>query len=213
MCYDFISTRCRDCLKIERKEYEKKNKEKFIAYRKKYRETRKMMSENPTLDIVTAKAVINNTIQEATEQTPSQAELTITESTTQDNTNYELIFPDAYKELMEDEDAKYMFLNKRSEDYKIKYLEDKQEIFNRKKEDEERKEVNQKFREIAERAYRDPITNELNEKELDRIEDRMQEFSFKEDKKKFMISMSKFSYKTFAISRESVLENVILKRE
>lgn len=211
MCYDFISTRCKDCLKIERREYEEKNKEKFIAYRKKYRKARKLMAENPHLNVIVANAVISDTISTPSEQIQTTLEPTIEtiqEPDLQDN-NYELVFPDAYKELMEDDDAKYMFLNKRSEDYKIKYLEDKQEIFNRKKEDEERKEVNQKFREIAERAYRDPITNELNEKELDRIEDRMQEFSFKEDKKKFMISMSKFSYKTFAISRESVLENVI----
>lgn len=166
MCYDFISTRCKDCLKIERREYEERNKEKFIAYRKKYRETRKIMAENPHLDVATVKSIISNTILTKAEPVPEpeptqELKLEPIEPTQEEPKNsYEKEYPEAYKKIMSDEDTKRAFWEKYNEEQRISYLKREQEAINKRNEELEYESDKNKMRAMCDSLL------EWNEKKM-----------------------------------------------
>jgi len=240
--FDCLSSKCKKCMSQKVKESRHKNREKYNAYQREYLRKRYMAFESWWLqqlpsqeETIKYEWLQPAVVQDYTPVPASPHDVIITWepeivplTSSNDNVvpltfsnsvqpnwkdlDYESLFPEAYKEIMSDEDIKEKF-NSRSDDYKIKDLERRQEKYNKKKEEQERKELNENFRELAERAYRDTQTQELDEKELNRIEHKMWDLQFKEDKKKFMKTMLKFKYTTFKVSRESILDNIKWMRD
>jgi len=220
--FDCLMSKCKDCMNKIVIEYRKEHKDKWNAYQRDYWRRKLMMIEQWLQELPkpeNMKEVVipipeptypqpwPQPIPEPWPQKVVEVQSPKTE-TDGDLNKYAELYPDAYDEIMNDEYARYSFFNKWDDESKIKNLEVRQKKYDKNKDSEERKEINEKFRENAERAYRDPNTMEMDEQWLKYIEREMDKLPEKEDKRKFMKAMSNVNYKIFKQQRPIILDAI-----
>ena len=214
--YDFISSECKSCYNKRMKEYRLKNKDKIKEAQKAYREKRRMMMNSQLWN--------SNVVPIPEPQYPQPWPQPIPEPQypqpwpqpipepieIQQDSDDELIiqsaiekYPDAYTEILWDEDTLYYFNEKRSTDKKIEELQRRQEKFDKMRAE---KEYN-----ITKEKMRDLVDETLPEPERIRFADKLHSLH-EEQQDDFVRKVSKLSKVSFPVSREAIFDALLDKQ-
>lgn len=208
---DFIHSKCKSCMNERIKKYRREHREEWNAYQREYWRKRAMVFDNPYLTFNEASNLVNPkddiiVVQTVEEVKPVEVEQPEQQEVDNIILDFQWEYPEAYEEIMSDENLKRAFEERRDDETRAKELEKRQKEINKKKEEKEFEDMKNKFWRIAEEAFTDNWV--LDEKKMEDLEYEMWNFSFKEDKEKFMKQMTKFSPVTFKLSRRSIADNI-----
>ena len=195
--YDFINSECKECYAKRAKKYRHDNKDKIREAQKAYREKRRMMMNSRGWRKQKQEEPFSSDFARAEQMRTENNEA---EVQTEDN---DLIIqaaidknPDAYTEILSDEDLLNAF-NNRSIESKINELTRRQQKFDKQKAEKEYNIMKEKMRDLVDAT--------LNDEQKKRFEDKLHSLH-EAQQDEFVRKVSKLSTASFPVSREAIFE-------